>query len=115
MKLEFARGDSYERGFLLKNKATGEPITDTFEEIYFTVKKYATDSEYKFQKKLTSGGIVSDGSGHYTLYINPSDTNGMQFGEYECDIELLKDSGEYKRTFFGTLVLTREVTDCNNE
>lgn len=115
MKLEFARGDSYERGFLLKDKASGAPVLDTFQEIYFTVKKYSTDPEYKFQKRLSTGGIVHDGDGHYTLYINPADTNDLPFGEYDCDIEFVKDDGDYKKTFFGTLKLTKEVTYSENE
>lgn len=115
MKIEFPRGDSYERGFLLRNKTTGQPITDTFEEIYFTVKKYTSDADFLFQKKMTTGGIVHDGEGHYTLYIRPSDTDGLPFGEYICDIELVKDGGEYKKTFFGSLELTRESTASNNE
>ena len=113
MIIAFARGDSYERGFVLKNKSSGQPITTVYDEIYFTVKKYHTDKDYLFQKKLTSGGIQSDGDGHYTLFILPEDTNGLQFGKYECDIELKKDS--YKRTFSGTLELLKEVTHANNE
>ena len=116
IQMKFARGDSYERGFLVRDKASGEPVTEPFEEIYFTVKKYcSTETEYKFQKRMSTGGIVSDGDGHYTLYINPEDTNDLPFGKYDCDIELVKDEGQYKRTFFGTLELTREVTYSENE
>jgi hypothetical protein len=110
----FARGDSFEKGFLLKNKKTGQPITENYDEIYFTVKKYHTDHEYLFQKRMTTGGIQSDGDGHYTLFILPEDTNGLSFGKYDIDIELRK--GElYKRTFSGTMELTKEVTHQNNE
>ena len=115
MRIEFARGDSYERGFLLKNKATGQPITDVFDDIFFTVKKYATDADYKFQKRMSTGGIVSDGDGHYTVYIAPEDTDQLSFGDYVCDFELMKDGGSYKRTFIGTLKLTQEVTYSGNE
>lgn len=114
MQIEFARGDSYERGFVLKDKSTGHVITDTFDEIYFTVKKVWTDSEYCFQKRLTTGGIVADGNGHYSLYIQPEDTNQMGFGEYDFDFEFKKNSG-YKRTFYGKLKLSKEVTHQNNE
>ena len=114
MHIEFARGDSYDRGFIIRDQTTGEPITDTFDEVYFTVKKYHTDAEFLFQKRMTTGGISSDGGGHYTLFIDPVDTNGLAFGDYDCDIELR--SGEnYKRTFYGTLKLTKEVTHQNNE
>jgi len=113
MRIEFARGDSYERGFILKNKATQAPIQTIWEDVYFTVKKYSTDSEPKFQKKLSDGGITADGDGHFTLRIAPEDTNGLPFGTYDCDIEF--KLREYKRTFYGQLVLTKEVTHVNNE
>ena len=113
MKLEFPRGDSYERGVVLRNKSTGQPVTDTFDEVYFTVKKKAADSDYLFQKRMTTGGISNDGNGHYTLFIYPEDTNSMAFREYDCDFEFVKDN--YKRTFAGTLKLTEEVTHQNNE
>ena len=112
MIIEFARGDSYERGFILKDKS-GQPITTVWDEIYFTVKKNYIDYNFRFQKKLSTGGIVSDGNGHYTLFILPEDTNDLPFGDYACDIELKKD--DYKRTFVGTLRLNKEVTHSCNE
>lgn len=111
MELTFPRGDSYERGFILKRN--NQAVTDPFDEIYFTVKKYSTDKDFKFQKRLSTGGIVDDGEGHYTLFIEPEDTNELAFGEYDCDFEIVK--GDYKRTFYGKLKLTKEVTHANNE
>ena len=114
INIEFARGDSFEKGFLLKNKSTGQPITETYDEIYFTVKRNHAESDFVFQKRMTTGGIQSDGDGHYTLFILPEDTNGLTFGDYDCDIELRK-APSYKRTFYGRLKLAREVTHYNNE
>ena len=114
MKIEFNRGDSYERGFILKNKATGATITTAWDEIYFTVKKYNTDTEFLIQKRLTSGGIVDDGNGHYTLFIEPADTDGMPFGAYVCDIEVV-EGDYYKKTFPGSFILNPEVTHVSNE
>lgn len=113
MNIEFARGDSYERGFVLKDKTSGKPIIEDYDDIYFTVKKSHLDKDFVLQKRMTTGGIVSDGGGHYTLFILPEDTNGLSFGDYDCDIEVRK--GTYKRTFFGGLKLTKEVTHQNNE
>lgn len=112
--IAFARGDSHERGFLLKNKTTGQPITTEFDEVYFTVKKFHTDDDFLFQKRMTTGGIQDDGNGHYTLYIMPDDTNGLAFGKYDCDIEFRKGT-TYKRTFPGTLYLLTETTHQINE
>lgn len=113
MRIEFPRGDSYERGFLLKDKATNTVITDTFSEVYFTVKKMYSSDEYSFQKKMTTGGIVNDGDGHYTLYVAPEDTENLPFGEYDCDMEFVKTG--YKKTFVGKLILGKEVTHSSNE
>lgn len=113
MKIEFPRGDSYEKGFILKDKKTKQPIVDVFDEVYFTVKKTLYMDKYCFQKRMTDGGIVNDGNGHYTLFILPSDTDGMSFGDYICDVEFVK--GDCKKTFVGTLTLTTEVTYAGDE
>lgn len=111
MKIEFARGDTFQKGFMLKQN--GAIVTDTFSEIYFTVKENYQDADYVFQKKMSTDGIVDDGNGHYTLYIEPSDTNGLAFGEYDFDFEFV-DEG-YKKTFYGKLILSPEVTHIGNE
>lgn len=111
MVIEFARGDTYQKGFLLKQN--GAIVTDTFTDIYFTVKGNYEETDYVFQKKMSAGGISDDGNGHYTLYIEPSDTNGLSFGEYDCDFEFVGEG--YKKTFAGVLKLTKEVTHQANE
>ena len=113
LAIEFARGDTYERGFILKSKQTGQPITEIFDDVYFTVKKKHTDHDFVLQKRMSEGGIVYDGEGHYTLYIEPEDTDNLLFEEYDCDIEV-KNAG-HKRTFYGKLKLTKEVTHEYNE
>lgn len=111
MKIEFARGDTYQKGFLLKRN--GATVTDQFTNIYFTVKSNFEEADYVFQKKMSTDGIVDDGNGHYTLYVEPSDTNGLAFGEYDFDLEFVADG--YKKTFYGKLILTPEVTHAGNE
>ena len=114
-KIAFARGDSYDKGFILKSQATGEPVTDEFDEVYFTVKKYSTDQDYLFQKKMTDGGIYTEWDGKFTVYIAPEDTDNLSFGEYDCDMEFVSVDDEFKRTFYGKLELTKEVTYASNE
>ncbi len=111
LNIEFARGDSYERGFLVKRG--GQTVTDAFDDIFFTVKKSYRDKEFILQKKLSDGSIRTDGDGHYTLVIRSADTDNLAFGEYDCDIEFL--AGEYKKTFIGKLTLNKEVTYTGNE
>jgi len=113
VNITFARGDSYERGIVLKDRNTKQPILTAWDEVYFTVKKYHTDHDFKFQKRLSDGGIVYDGEGHYTLFILPEDTNRLAFGEYDIDFEFVK--GDFKRTFAGVMKLTKEVTHQYNE
>ena len=113
LDIEFVRGDSYERGFIIRDKGTGSTVETTWDDVYFTVKKKYLDRDFKFQKRLSDGGIVYDGDGHFTLSILPEDTNDLSFGDYDCDIELKK--GTYTRTFYGHLHLTPEVTHQNNE
>ena len=113
IRIEFARGDSYVKGFHMEQGET--TVTEPFEEIYFTVKNSYEDRNYIFQKRLSTGGITSDGDGHYTLYIEPEDTNSMKFGDYDCDFEFLRNEGTYKRTFMVRMKLTKEVTYASNE
>ena len=112
MQIEFARGDSYQLGFVATRN--GEPVTDEFDHVYFTVKKCYADHDFLFQKTVANGGIVYDGEGHYTLNIAPEDTNGMEFGDYDFDIEVRNNDG-YKRTFSGKLTLSKETTHWYNE
>ena len=113
MLIEFPRGDSYEQGFVLKNKSSASPVEEAFDEVYFTVKKLWSNRDYKIQKRLSTGGITYDGEGHYTLRIAPEDTNDLGFGEYDFDIEFVK--GSYKKTFCGKFILSKEVTHQSNE
>lgn len=111
-KIEIARGDSYEKGFVFQRGTS--PVTEVFDDVYFTVKKYYTDEDFVFQKRQSTGGITRDNTpGHYTLFIDPEDTNGLPFGDYDADFEFRK--GNYKKTFYGKLKLAKEVTHQNNE
>ena len=111
-RIEFARGDSYEKGLVVKNKTTKEPNLTEWDQVYFTVKKNFKDKDFVLQRTL-GNGITSDGNGHFTLSLLPTDTNGLNFVEYDCDFEFVK--GYYKRTFDGTLRMTKEVTHQYNE
>ena len=118
MIIQMARGDLEERTFQVRSPnpegAGTIPYEGSFDEIFMTVKKYHTDREYLFQKRLTEGGILPLGEGTYQFTIEPEDTDGLPFGDYEFDIELLKN-GEIKKTFAGVLKLKKEVTHAANE
>lgn len=113
MEITMARGDLETRTFQIRSP-DGTPFTETLDNAYFTVKKSSNDREYKFQKRLSDRGIVPLGDGTYQFTIEPEDTNGMAFGTYGFDIELVID-GELKKTFSGDLILLKEYTHASNE
>ena len=86
-KIKFVRGDTHlvsryfadEEGNILKPN----PSTD---EINFTVRK-SIESEIEELKKTISDMTINE-NGKYTIKINPTDTDKMEFGEYHYDIEL---------------------------
>lgn len=113
MIIRMPRGDIRPVRFVINNP--DKTVTDIdFTEIYFTVKKTGRVRDYKFQKRLTTGGIVKIGSGNYEVRIEPADTNAMEFGNYRFDIQLMFED-ELKETFVGDFVLTEEITSEENE
>jgi len=113
MIIDMARGDRETRVFHV-NGPDKTPFEDTFDNIYMTVKKFANDKNYKFQKRLSDGGIIKVDEGTYEFTILPEDTDGLEFGDYDFDIEFVID-GELKKTFCGVLHLSKEVTHRHNE
>ena len=110
MNITMARGDVKAVGFTVK---MGQQTESEFDDVYFTVKKNYTDHNFKFQKKL-SDGTITENNGHFTFLINPEDTNNLGFGYYDFDIEVVR-LPLIKKTFMGTLTLTKETTHANNE
>ena len=111
------RGDLEVRTFQIRSpdgQGGTQPYTEELDEIYMTVKKSHNERAYQFQKRMGNGGILPLGDGTYQVTIEPEDTDGMPFGTFEFDIELVKH-GEIKKTFTGTLTLTRETTWAVNE
>ena len=112
--IEMPRGDIHPVRFGLYWKNHDELESEPFDSIYFTVKKNFTYHQYKFQKSLANGSIVSLGDGSYQFVIMPEDTNGLDFGTYEFDIQVSRGM-MLKQTFYGKLRLTTEVTHHCNE
>lgn len=109
MNLKITRGDSK----TLKLKITDEntAITD-FEKIYFTVKKDCYTDNIIFQKQLNSGITLKDNI--YEIMINSTDTEELEYGRYEYDIEVIR--GSLKETVvIGSLLVEKEVTFVINE
>lgn len=94
--------------------ADGELSDITFDEIYFTVKKYFTDRHYCFQKRFGDGTIELIESGTYSFTVIPSDTDNLEVGQYVFDVELISGT-DIKQTTVGKFILTDEVTYAENE
>lgn len=92
----------------------GTSIYTDFDEIFFTVKKSFNNRNALFQKKLSDGTIILREDDLYHLRIEPEDTDGLDYGTYAFDIELVKGD-TIKQTTVGELVLTNEVTFAENE
>lgn len=117
MEIRMARGDLETRTFQIRSpdgQGGTEPYEGTFDEIYMTVKKSDLLQDYAFQKRLGNGTILPLGDSTYQFTIEPEDTDGLGFGEYGFDIELVK-AGQIKKTFCGKLYLTKEYTHAANE
>lgn len=112
MKISMARGDIYSFSFAVF--IDDEQTSQEMDNIYFTVKKHHYDEDYLIQKRLSDGGIHTDGEGNYSIIIDPEDTDDLALGTYDFDIEIEK-LPDIKRTFVGTLELTKEVTHRRNE
>lgn len=113
MEIRMARGDITSRSFTIKNK-DGTVFDETPDEIYFTVKESARDRDYLFQKRLSDGGIIGIEDHKYQVTILAEDTNGLNFGTYDFDIEIVKEPS-LKKTFCGKFILEKEVTHACNE
>jgi hypothetical protein len=113
LKISIPRGDI--RNFKIAIKDPSGDLTGlTFDDIYFTVKRGYLNQEFKFQKRLSDGTITKNEEGYYLFSILPNDTNNLPFGDYDFDIEIVKDDA-IKQTTVGVLTLTKEVTYQSNE
>lgn len=112
MDLEFTRGDTQFIRFQLKD-GQGNPITLADEGVlYFTVKKNKYSSDVLIQKKYPID--ISYKDGYYGFTLNSEDTENLQYGTYQYDIEL--KLGYYVKTLgFGTITLTDEITFKEDE
>ena len=109
--IKIRRGDT--KAFKFQRKSNGEPITEIAENIYFTVKRNSKLNDFIFQKTIDDMNFDENYFYHFTIY--PEDTNGLQYGNYEYDIEV-KIGDEYVKTIaIGTFIIDKEVTFVGNE
>lgn len=111
LNIKMHRGDTKQLKF--RRLSDGEPITSKADQIYFTVKKAVqpVPTEYVIQK--TMDAMTFDDDYYYHLTIEPEDTEGLDFGTYDFDIQVTANG--VKQTTVGTLEITKEVTFRENE
>jgi hypothetical protein len=117
-QIVMVRGDTKNLKISVKEKDRDTLIDFDLDDVFFTVKRNFTDVQYKFQKRYSEGTITKDENGYYHLTILPKDTNGLAFGKYVFDVEILKgskDEAEIKKTLYGELILENESTHAGNE
>lgn len=116
MKIELVRGDTLKLSFVRKDSENNTILTIP-EAIYFTVKTNTNKEEAIFQKTLEDME-KNEITGEYVFYINPEDTNSMNYGTYKYDLEVkdtIDDINYTKTIALGDFVVKEEVTFVSNE
>lgn len=110
ISLSQIRGDTINYKFQRENDEG--VITTRPEDLFFTVKEAATQEQSVFQKRLNDMTLDEDGTYHFT--VEPADTNGLQYGDYVFDIEVI-DNGVKSTVAYGSYKILPEVTWVENE
>ena len=77
------------------------------DRVVFTIKAQYTDTEFVVQKQ----GVIDDDNKNVVHFsLDPEDTEGLDFGVYDYDIELTLANGDVCTVVVGTFELTKEVT-----
>lgn len=109
--ISMVRGDTAKFRFQ-RLDANGDVILTKAPRIFFTLKKKYIYEPFILQKTIAD--MTFDFEGWYHFTIEPEDTNGLDFGAYIYDIEVITD--EYKQTIsIGDFAITKEVTWVQNE
>lgn len=110
--MEVIRGDSYAKMFA--RKSGGAVIKTRADKVYFTVKKNHEAQNFIFQKTIDD--MRFDQNGYYHFDVEPADTDGLPYGDYVYDIEIIVGD-DYKKTINkeGLFRVLPEVTHVLNE
>ena len=104
INLETVRGDTMRFGITINGLENS-----TVDAIYFSVKKYASDTDYLIQKTLESGIELDEG--RYVVTILPEDTENLPAPrDYPYDIEITLNSGDVITLVEGKLSVLTDIT-----
>ena len=101
--LSMVRGDTLAFDVVLTD-ISAESITS----LYFTVKKKASDETFIFQKSLTDGISLKEGT-TYRVRVAPQDTSGVAGGKYAYDLQIGIGTDIYTLVM-GSLTIVQDVT-----
>lgn len=109
--MKITRGDTAGYNFQRKD-AEGNVITTTPDALYFTVKAKWTDEKALIQKTINDMTKDEDGTWHFV--IQSGETDGLPYGNYVYDIEVIDDDA-VQTISKGMLTITEEATWQVNE
>lgn len=81
--ISLTRGDTARIALAVK-RADGTDYDYSADTVLFTVKKNVYETDFLIQKTVTDG----------IVYIAPSDTETLSYGEYAYDVQLTTQSGD---------------------
>lgn len=104
--LKMVRGDTF--SFTIEI----DGLTDDLTGAYFSCKQNKDDETYVFQKELSAGiekTSETSTSKSYKVTVAPSDTNGVDEGNYYYDLQIEVD-GEVFTPLLGVLNIVADIT-----
>lgn len=109
--LSIIRGDTISLKFQRKDNE-GNVIMIEADKAYFTVKKNVSQTNVLIQKTLEDMTLDEEGVYHFTIL--PEDTDGLDYGTYVYDLEIIQN--EVVTTISrGEFIIESEVTFAENE
>lgn len=111
--LDMVRGDTAQFKFI-RLDIEGNPILTQADEVYFTVKGSASNTDAELQVRKDDMTFDST-TGQYTFVVKPEMTNGLSFkSKHYYDVEVI-DNGVKTTIAFGEFILKPEITWAVNE
>lgn len=83
-KIELTRGDTLILEVTLKDENGGDYTPTENDKVYFRLKRNATAKDMLVEKMIPTDTMI--------LQLNPLDTDGLKFGTYVYEIELVTEN-----------------------
>lgn len=99
--MKIIRGDTKRYQFK-RADGDGDTVVERPYGLYFTVKRVWTDEDFIFQKTIDDMEFDDDETsetyGFWSFVIRPTDTDGVDYGRYVCDIQVVRDEDSLEKT-----------------